>query len=41
MGRSGVKLVLDSYGSFLGMEKGCIILKDKKGYEKARASYKK
>ena len=26
-----VKLVLDSFGSFLGMEKGCIILRDKKG----------
>jgi len=26
-----VNLVLDSYGSFLGMEKGCIILRDKYG----------
>lgn len=26
-----VKLVVDSFGSFLGMEKGCIILRDKKG----------
>jgi CRISPR/Cas system-associated endonuclease Cas1 len=26
-----VKLVLDSFGSFLGMEKGCIILRDKEG----------
>jgi hypothetical protein len=25
-----VNLVLDSFGSFLGMEKGCIILRDKK-----------
>jgi hypothetical protein len=25
-----VKLVVDSFGSFLGMEKGCIILRDKK-----------
>lgn len=32
MGRGKVvNLVLDSYGSFLGMEKGCIILRDKKG----------
>jgi CRISPR/Cas system-associated endonuclease Cas1 len=26
-----VKIVVDSFGSFLGMEKGCIILRDKKG----------
>jgi CRISPR-associated protein Cas1 len=26
-----VNLVLDTYGSFLGMEKGCIVLRDKKG----------
>ena len=26
-----VKLVMDSFGSFLGMEKGCIVLRDKKG----------
>ena len=26
-----VNLVLDSFGSFLGMEKGCIILRDRKG----------
>ena len=32
MGRGKVvNLVLDSYGSFLGMDKGCIILRDKKG----------
>jgi CRISPR-associated protein Cas1 len=31
MGKKGVKLILDTYGNFLGMEKGCIILKDKKG----------
>jgi len=33
MGRESkvVKLVVDSFGSFLGMEKGCIILRDKKG----------
>jgi CRISPR-associated protein Cas1 len=29
-----VKLVVDSFGSFLGMEKGCIILRDKKGKTK-------
>lgn len=26
-----VKIVVDRFGSFLGMEKGCIILRDKKG----------
>jgi hypothetical protein len=26
-----VKISVDSFGSFLGMEKGCIILRDKKG----------
>jgi len=32
MGRvKHVKLVVDSFGSFLGMEKGCIILRDKEG----------
>ncbi len=32
MGRvKHVKIVVDSFGSFLGMEKGCIILRDKKG----------
>jgi len=32
MGRvKHVKIVLDRFGSFLGMEKGCIILRDKKG----------
>ena len=25
------KLVVDSFGSFLGMEKGCIVLRDRKG----------
>jgi len=29
-----VKLVVDSFGSFLGMEKGCIVLRDKKGNTK-------
>jgi hypothetical protein len=33
MGRTkkAVNLVLDTYGSFLGMEKGCIILRDRNG----------
>ncbi len=35
MGRvKHVKIVLDRFGSFLGMEKGCIILRDKKGKTK-------
>jgi len=35
MGRvKHVKIVLDSFGSFLGMEKGCFILRDKKGNTK-------
>jgi len=29
-----INLVLDTYGNFLGMEKGCIILRDKKGNTK-------
>ena len=29
-----VKIVVDRFGSFLGMEKGCIILRDKKGNTK-------
>lgn len=29
--RKEVKLVIDSYGNYLGMEKGCIVLKDRKG----------
>jgi CRISPR/Cas system-associated endonuclease Cas1 len=29
-----VKLRLDSFGSFLGMEKGCFVLRDKKGRTK-------
>lgn len=28
------KLILDSFGNFLGMEKGCFVLKDKNGKEK-------
>jgi CRISP-associated protein Cas1 len=31
MTKSEVKLVLDGNGSYLGMEKGCFVLKDKKG----------
>jgi CRISPR/Cas system-associated endonuclease Cas1 len=35
MGRvKHVKLVVDSFGSFLGMEKGCLVLRDKKGKTK-------
>ena len=35
MGRSKtVKLVVNSFGSFLGMEKGCIVLRDRKGNTK-------
>jgi len=26
-----LRLVLDGYGSFLGMEKGCFVVKDKDG----------
>lgn len=26
-----VRLVLDGYGSFLGMEKGCFIIRDRDG----------
>jgi hypothetical protein len=29
-----VKLVVDSFGSFLGMENGCIVLRDKNGKTK-------
>ncbi len=29
-----IKLVVDRFGSFLGMEKGCFILRDKKGNTK-------
>jgi len=28
-GKKVVNLVLDSFGSFLGMEKGCIVLRDR------------
>ena len=31
MTRTEIKLVLDGNGSYLGMEKGCFVLKDKKG----------
>lgn len=34
MGRKkDIKIVLDTYGNYLGMEKGCIVLRDKKGDE--------
>jgi CRISPR/Cas system-associated endonuclease Cas1 len=29
-----VKIVLDSYGSFLGREKGCLVVKDREGKHK-------
>ena len=28
-----IKIILDSYGNYLGMEKGCIVLKDRDGNE--------
>ena len=28
-----IKIILDTYGNFLGMEKGCIVLRDKEGNE--------
>ena len=28
-----IKIVLDTYGNYLGMEKGCIVLRDKNGDE--------
>ena len=31
MTRKALKLVLDDHGSFLGMEKGCFVVKDKHG----------
>jgi CRISPR-associated protein Cas1 len=31
MTKSRLKLVLDDYGSYLGMEKGCFVVKDKQG----------
>jgi len=30
-GNKAVKLVLDSFGSYLGMQKGCLVVKNKKG----------
>jgi len=34
MGRKkDIKIILDTYGNYLGMEKGCIVLRDKKGNE--------
>jgi len=34
MGRKkDTKIILDAYGNYLGMEKGCIVLRDKKGEE--------
>jgi CRISPR/Cas system-associated endonuclease Cas1 len=31
MGRKGVKLVLNTYGNYLGIEIGCLIVRDKGG----------
>ena len=28
-----INIILDTYGNYLGMEKGCIVLRDKKGNE--------
>jgi len=34
MGRKkDIKIILDTYGNYLGMEKGCMVLRDKKGNE--------
>jgi len=34
MGRKNdIRINLDTYGNYLGMEKGCIVLRDKKGNE--------
>jgi CRISPR-associated protein Cas1 len=39
MGKRGIKLVLNTYGNYLGMEKGCIILRDKNGGTKKYPYY--
>ncbi len=31
--KKDIKIILDTYGNYLGMEKGCIVLRDKKGKE--------
>ncbi len=31
--KKDIKIILDTYGNYLGMEKGCIILRDKKRKE--------
>ena len=31
--KKDIKIILDTYGNYLGMEKGCIILRDKKRNE--------
>ena len=31
--KKDIKIILDTYGNYLGMEKGCIVLRDKKGEE--------
>lgn len=31
--KKDIKINLDTYGNYLGMERGCIVLRDKKGNE--------
>lgn len=31
--KKDIKIILDTYGNYLGMEKGCIVLRDKKRSE--------
>ena len=35
------KIVMDGYGSFLGMEKGCFVLKEKDGTEERYPLFEK
>jgi hypothetical protein len=42
MNRAGSqKIVMDGYGSFLGMEKGCFVLKEKDGTEERYPLFEK
>ena len=34
-------IVMDGYGSYLGMEKGCFVLRDKKGNEEKYPLFEK
>jgi len=38
---SSQKIVMDGYGSYLGMEKGCFVLRDKKGNEEKYPLFEK